>query len=79
MQPAQICFWTDRRSGEHDIFAPLKHETLVIDTINGASLSISMVAIGGRTRQFLQAEARRIAPLTSPAPIHPLDRLSVPP
>lgn len=59
-----IHFWTDRRPGESDILAAVKHETLVVATIEGASLCRSAAPAGGWTHELLQEKAQGLATLT---------------
>ena len=60
-----IHFWTDIRPGEPDILTPLKGATLVITTLDGASLHMASPPEDGWTRDRLRARAESLAVLTS--------------
>ena len=60
-----IHFWTDRRPDETDILAPVKDATLVVTTIEGASLYMSTAPAEGWTHERLQEKARGLSILTA--------------
>ena len=60
-----IQLWTDIRPGEPDILTPLKDATLVITTLDGASLHMSSPPEDGWTHDRLQARAKSLAAFTS--------------
>ena len=60
-----IHFWTDRRPGEPDILAPLKDATLVVTTIEGASLHMSTAPESGWTHERVVEKARSLSNLTA--------------
>ena len=60
-----IHFWTDRRPGEPDILASVKDATLMVTTIEGASLYMSTAPAEGWTHERLQEKARGLSILTA--------------